>query len=374
MQFSCDKSQLMEIINTVQRAVMTKSTNPVLECIKITADARGSIVFTGNNMELCIDYNGDCNIPEGGTIALNSKMFGDIVRKLPEGIVYVSVNPENNATTIKCERSEFHIEGLEPKDFPQSPEFDGKYGFSISQLELKKILRQTLFAVATSPVKPILTGMLFEIENNMLTAVTLDGARLALRKCAVDSNGESFKFVVPSNTLRELLKILKDDEENVTVAVSEKHCLFEFEKYKVISRLLEGEFLKYRPLLSTPNSIEVVVETKVLAESLERASLLLSDEAMQKAKKPVKIRVAFEKMEINCITTKGSIHDVIPVHLKGDEIEIGFNYKYLLEAIRATEEDSVKLEMSSPNGSCFVRSIENHDNYTYIVQPIRLRS
>ena len=372
MKFICNKNQLTEIINTVQKAVMSKSTNPILECIKLDADARGKLVFTGNNMELCIEYHADCNIPEGGTIALNSKMFGDIVRKLPDGNVSVEVNEENNVTKIQCERSEFNIEGLEPNEFPTAPEFDGKYNFSITQIDLKKIIRQTIFATAASLVKPILTGMLFEINGNDLTVVTLDGARLALRRCKIDGTGESFKFVVPGNTLRELLKILKDDENKVDIKVSDKHCLFDFGDFKVITRLLEGEFLNYKPLLSTQNTIEVIVETRTFVESLERTALLLSDEAVQKAKKPVKIRLGFERMEINCLTAKGSIHDVIPVQLKGDELEIGFNYKYLIEALKATEEDVVKLEMSSPNASCFIRAVEDKDDFGFIVMALCL--
>lgn len=373
MKFICSKTQLTDIINTVQKAVMAKSTNPILECIKIDADAHGNLVFTGNNMDLCIEYHADCNIPEGGTIALNSKMFGDFVRKLPDGDVTVEVNEENNVTKIQCERSEINIEGLEPNEFPTAPEFDGKYNFAINQIELKKIIRQTIFAAATSLVKPILTGMLFEIDGNNLTVVTLDGARLALRKCSIEGSDKSYKFVVPGNTLRELLKILKDDESKVDIKVSDKHCLFNFGDFKVITRLLEGEYLNYKPLLSTQNTVEVIVETRTLAESLERTALLLNDEAVQKAKKPVKIRIGFEKMEINCLTAKGSIHDVIPVSIKGDDMEIGFNYKYLLEALKATEEDTVKLEMSSPNASCFIRAVDDKDEYAYIVQPIRLR-
>lgn len=372
MKFSCNKQQLLDVINTVQRAVPTKSTNPVLECIKIDADARGSIKFTGNNMELCIEYTTACDISEGGDIALDSRMFGDIVRRLPEGEVMVEVNEGNNVTKIQCGRSELNIMAMDSMEFPTTPEFDEKFSFAIKQTDLKKIIRQTIFAVSTNMTRPIQTGMLFEIENGILSAVAIDGVRLAIRKCGVDANQESFKFVVPGNTLRELLKILKDDEQNVIIKTSDKHCMFDFGYYKVITRLLEGDFLNYKPLLSTQNTIEVVTEVRSFCESLERAALLVNDDTIQKNDKvPVRIKIEFDRMEINCMTSKGRIHDVIPVELSGDGLEIGFNYKYLIDALKATEEESVKLEMSSPNASCFIRSVGDED-YVYIVQPIKL--
>lgn len=371
MKFICNKAQLLDIINTVQRAVPAKSTNPILECIKIDADARGSIQFTGNNMDLCIEYNSACDIELGGTIALDSKMFGDIVRRLPDGDVSVDVNEDNNVTKIQCGRSELNIKAFDSYEFPETPEFDEKYSFRISQAYIKKLIRQTIFAVSVNMARPIQTGMLFEVSDGKLSVVAVDGVRLALRYNEIEYSGEGFKFVVPGNTLRELLKILKDDDEKIEIKVSEKHCMFDFGYYKVITRLLEGNFLNYKPLLSTQNTIEIVVETRTLCESLERAALLVNDDTAKNDKVPVRIRIEFEKMEINCMTSKGRIHDVILAKLSGDEIEIGFNYKYLLDALRATEEEKVKLEMSSPNASCFIKSAAD-DDYIYIVQPIKL--
>lgn len=372
MKFICGKSQLLDIINTVQRAVPTKSTNPILECIKINADARGSICFTGNNMDLCIEYTSDCNIVRGGEVALDSKMFGDIIRKLPDDDISIDVNEENNVTKIQAGRTELNIRAFDSMEFPTTPEFDEKYSFSLNQLVLKKIVRQSIFAVSSNMARPIQTGMLFEVNGNRLTVVAVDGVRLALRNCEINSNGAEFKFVVPGNTLRELLKILKDDDEPVNIKISDKHCMFDFGYYKVITRLLEGDFLNYKPLLSTHNTIEIITEVRPLCDSLERASLLVNDDTVQKNDKvPVRLKPEMERMEINCMTSKGRIHDVIPIELTGDEIEIGFNYKYILDALRATEEEKVKLEMSSPNSSCFIRSV-GEDDYIYIVQPIRL--
>lgn len=372
MKFICGKSQMLDIINTVQRAVPTKSTNPILECIKINADARGSICFTGNNMDLCIEYTSDCNIIRGGEVALDSKMFGDIIRKLPDDDISIDVNEENNVTKIQAGRTELNIRAFDSMEFPTTPEFDEKYSFSLNQLVLKKIVRQTIFAVSSNMARPIQTGMLFEVNGSRLTVVAVDGVRLALRNCEINSNGAGFNFVVPGNTLRELLKILKDDDEPVNIKISDKHCMFDFGYYKVITRLLEGDFLNYKPLLSTHNTIEIITEVRPLCDSLERASLLVNDDTVQKNDKvPVRLKPEMKRMEINCMTSKGRIHDVIPIELTGDEIEIGFNYKYILDALRATEEEKVRMEMSSPNSSCFIRSV-GEDDYIYIVQPIRL--
>ncbi|MCX7714233.1 MAG: DNA polymerase III subunit beta [Clostridia bacterium] len=374
MKIICDKLQLLDIINTVQKAVSAKSTLPVLECIKIDAHADGRIVMTGNNLELCIEYGGVCTVSEGGNIAIDSKMFGEIIRRLPDGEVSVEVNEENNITKIVCGKSEFSIQALNAEDFPVVPEINEKYKLYIGQFALKKLIRQTIFAAATNNIRPVQSGVLFEVKDNTITAVAIDTVRLALRKQTVEASDYEFKFIVPGNTLRELLKILKDEDEKIEIMVSDKHCMFNFGYFKVFTRLLEGEFLNYKPILSASNGIEVVVDTKALAESLERASLLINDDASQKTERPpVRLKISYEKMEVNCITGRGRIHDVIPVQLSGDEIEIGFNYKFLLDALRATEEETVKFEMSSPHGSCFIRSLTDED-YVYIVQPVRLYS
>lgn len=375
MRFTCEKQQLLKIINTVQKAVSAKSIMPILECIKIDAYANDRLVITGNNLDLCIEYTDKCDITEGGSIAISSKMFGEIIRRLPDMTVSVKVNEENNVMTIKCGKSEFNIQGLSAPEYPDMPEINETYRLSLKQTSLKKMIRKTLFAVSqTEARKPVLTGSLFEIDTGVLSVVSTDGYRLAICKETVNSSLETKKFVIPGTTLREILKVLEDDEEKeVSIIVSDRNVMFEFENYKVISRILEGEFINYKPILTTPNSITVIADTTELSESLERASLLINDDMTAKAEKvPVRLNIIMDKIELTCMTGKGKVHDVVDVSVNGEEIEIGFNHKYLLEALRACEEDEVKMEFSNPRSSCFIRSNANDDSYTYMILPVRL--
>ena len=375
MKFICAKQQLLKIINTVQKAVSAKTILPILECIKIDADAAGTLTVTGNNLDLCIEYTDDCNIPEGGSIAISSKMFGEIIRRLPDGEVTVKINEENNVMTIKCGKSEFNIQGLSGLEYPAVPEINETYRFSVKQPSLKKMIRKTIFAVSQNEARrPVLTGSLFEIDTGVLSVVSTDGYRLAICRETVDSSLENKKFVIPGLTLREIFKVLEDDgEKNVTIIVSDRHVMFDFGNYKVVTRLLEGEYINYKPILSTPNSIVVIANTAELSSSLERASLLINDDISAKAEKvPVRLNILMDKIEITCMTGKGKVHDVVDVSVNGDDIEIGFNYKYLLEALRACEEEEVKMEFSNPRSSCFIRSNSNDDSYTFMILPVRL--
>lgn len=375
MKMICEKQQLSRIINTVQKAVSAKSIMPILECILIDANGSGELTITGNNLDLCIEYSDQCNIPEGGTIAISSKMFGEIIRRLPDGDVTVTVNEENNVMTIKCGKSEFNIQGLSGLEYPAMPEITENYRLTLKQPVLKKMIRKTLFAVSQNEArKPVLTGSLFEIDTGVLSVVSTDGYRLAICKEIVDASLENKKFVIPGLTLREILKVLEDDEEKkVSIIVSDRHVMFEFENYKVITRLLEGEYINYKPVLTTPNNIVVIANTHELSESLERASLLINDDISAKAEKvPVRLNILMDKIELTCMTGKGKVHDVVDVSVSGDDIEIGFNYKYLLEALRACEEEEVKMEFSNPRSSCFIRSNANDDSYTFMILPVRL--
>ena len=373
MKFTCHKIQLLDIINTVQKAVSAKSIMPILECVKIDADASGTLVVTGNNLDLCIEYSSACNVSEGGSIAISSKIFGEIIRRIPDDEVTVTVNEENNVTTIKCAKSEFNIQGLSAGEYPAVPAINEVYRLSMKQETLKKMIRKTIFAVSVNEArKPVLTGALFEVDTGVLSVVSSDGYRLALIKETVDASLEKKKFIIPGLTLRELLKVLKDGDETVDIVVSDRHVLFDFGADKVVTRLLEGEFINYAPILSTPNSIYVKVDTRSLSESLERASLLINDDMTAKAEKvPVRLNIALDQIEVTCITGKGKVHDVVEAEVRGDDIEIGFNYRYLLEALKACEEEEVKMEFSNPRSSCFIRSLEG-DSYTYMILPVRL--
>jgi DNA polymerase-3 subunit beta len=375
MKIICNKIQLLDIVNTVQKAISPKSTMPILECIKIDASGDGNVVITGNNLDLCIEYNTQCTVPEGGTIALTSKMFGEIIRRLPEGDVSIIVNEENNVTKIKSGVSEFNIQGLNSSEYPSAPVLDEKYRFTLTQDILKKLIRKTIsFVSLNEGKKPVLTGALFEIKNNYLNVVASDGHRLAVVKEELKESIADNKFVIPGSTLRELLKILKDDEEKVDIIVSDRNVLFDFGYFQVYTRLLEGDFLKYEAIISAVNTINVTVEKRYIMESLERALLLINDDISAKSenKVPVRFNIAYDKIEVSCITGKGQVNDTVNVELDGGELLIGFNCRFLLDALSACDEEKVKMEFSAPTSGCFIKSINDNSSYVYMVLPVRL--
>jgi len=251
MELSCTKNEMIDILNIVQRAVSTKSTLPIMECIKIDCYANEKAVFTGNNTELCIEYKEKLDITSGGSVAIASKMFGDIVRKLPDGDIKIIVDEANNVTTIKGGISEFNIQGLTADEYPSPPEITELDSFEISEKVLRDILRKLIvFVAVTEGKRPTLTGALFEIKGNTLTVVASDGHRLGVVKETLSKEMKDTRFIIPGSTLREMLKFLKDEDNLIRVAIAERHIMMEFEKFKVFTRVLEGDFLKYEPIIA----------------------------------------------------------------------------------------------------------------------------
>ncbi len=376
MEISCTKSKMIEILNIVQRAISSKNTLPIMECIKIDADARGRALFTGNDGDICIEYNAeDLNIKEGGSIALASRMFGDIVRKLPDGNISINVNEENSVTKIKGGISEFNIQGLISEEYPSPPVIEEKFSFLIDETKLKNIIKKIISFVATTEGKrPTLTGALFDIKGNELSVVASDGHRLAVVKEKIDTNLGELKFIIPGSTLRELLKILNDTENKVKIIVSDRHVLFNFESYDVYTRVIEGDFLRYEPIIAANNTITAKVNSKEFKEALERAILIINDDESTPDKRvPVKLNVGFDKIEISCMTPKGKVNDIVRAELNGGELTIGFNCRFLIEAISACDEEDIMIEFSTPTSGCFMKSLdENNSNYVFMILPVRL--
>ncbi len=373
MKIIFKKSVILEMINTVQKAVSAKSVMPILECIKIDAYLDGSVVMTANNLDICVEYNSKGEVLEPGTIAISSKMFGEIIRRFPDDDVLVSVNEDNNVMLLRCGRSEFNIQGLNSKDYPSVPEVEEIYNFSISHRNLKRMIRKTIFATSVNEAKrPILTGSLFEINTGVLTIASSDGYRIAKIESVVDSSLKDIKFVIPGLTLKELLKVLEDSDEKINIVIAKRYVKFCFEGFIIFSRLLEGEYINYKPIFNTPNAIVVNVNTRDLSESIERTALIINDDIMAKNEKvPVRLKISNDKIEMSCSTGKGKTSDMIEVSKIGEDIEIGFNHRYLLEALRCCEDEMVRIEMSNPKGACFIKPTENND-YIYMVLPVRL--
>lgn len=376
MKFECPKSVLNEIVNIVQKSIASKTSHPILECIKIDAQSDGHVVFTSNSIELCIEFTSQINVTEEGTVALPSKIFGEIVRRLPEGEVKVSSDRKNYITDIECEQSIFNIQGMGIEEFPSVPIVDEEYRTKISQKELKQIIRKVFpFISPMETRKPVLTGALFDFKGDVLSVVGTDSHRLAVINTKVDINSLPKKFVVPGITLSKISQLLTDDEESsVEIIVSDKNIMFDFGCFQVYSRLLEGEFLKYEVILSAANAIKIKADKESIVNSFERASLIINDDLSSKTenKMPVRLNINYNKIEISCKTVKGYVNDTVTVDQEGGDLLIGLNCKFMLDALNACDDENVIMEFSAPTSGCFIKPEDGSDKYTFMVLPVRL--
>ncbi|MGN0643206.1 MAG: DNA polymerase III subunit beta [Huintestinicola sp.] len=367
MKFSCKQSVLNEAVVNVSRAVPAKSPVNALEGIKMYLD-RNVLELTGYDLELGIQTKIEVESEDHGEFTVNAKLFSEIIRKMPSETVTIEID-ERLKTTIKGENAEYNILALSADDYPSIPECDKSDSFTISQSVLKNMISQTIFAVSVSDNKPILTGELFDISDGIFNLVAIDGFRLAVRTEKF-ANDDRHHFVVKAKALSEVSKLLKDeDDKNVNVYISKKHVIFDINGYMVISRLLEGEFHNYKGSIPSNHSTEIVLSTKDLISSLERCSLLI----VEQTKAPVKCIFEDGMVKISCSTSLGKLSDVIPVEITGQRVEIGFNCRFLLDALKASESDKVKLLLNGGLSPMKIVPLEG-DSYTFLVLPVRLKA
>ena len=368
MKFSCEKALLQAAISTTSRAVSPKSSIPALEGILL--EAGNDLRLTGYNLETGIRTIVPADIREEGTLVLGARLFGEIVRKLPDDIV--TFQSENYMVNIKCGMSEFNILGTDPEEFPELPTVEYQNSLILPQSRLKAMISQTLFAVSDNESRPIHTGSLFEVDSNGLTIVSVDGYRLALRHEAIDKKegAETFSFVVPGAALSEVEKICSDVDEPASVTQGARHVMFKVGDTMLVSRRLEGEFLAYRQAIPRNNTIHVEGETRALLSSIDRVSLIISD----KLKSP--LRCLFDSNLLK-ISTKTAICDAYyecPHSADGGGLEIGFNNKYLMDALKAAPADKVRLELTTGVSPCVILPTEGEENFLYMVLPVRLKA
>lgn len=366
MRIVCSRLNLMEGINIVQKAVSTKTTMPILEGLLL--EASDQFKLTGNDLEIGIESYVEADIQSRGSIVLNSKMLGDIVRRLPDSEVLIEVK-ENNLTIIECENSHFEIKGLSAAGFPALPSIVKQNAFALSQRLVRDMIKQTIFAISVDENRPILTGSLIECKNQELTFVSIDGFRLALRKSSIENEVANFSVVVPGKTLNEIVKILQPVEDDVIIYSSNNQIMFDLGNCKIVSRLLEGEYLNYKNIIPQDHETKVRVQTKFLLSSIERASLV----TMEEKKFPVKFSITDEKIIMSSNTEIGAVREEVRVEMAGSRMEIGFNPRYFIDALKVIDDEAVDIHFTSSVGPCTIRPVEN-DRYAYMILPVRIKN
>lgn len=366
MKFTCEKLLLQDAIASCIHAVSSKSTITALEGLLITAGEH--VTISAYNFKTAIIKNFDATVYKQGSYVLNARIFYDIVRKLPDDIIEITVE-DNFTTTIKSGASEYNIIATSADEFPELPSCIRRSGIKIKNNVMKSLIDQTVFAVSDNETRPIHTGCLFEGQGNSLTVVAVDGYRLALRREEIENeSGESFKFVVPGDTLKDILRLLPEDDETTVIYPDQKHALFEIDSTIVITRLLEGEFLDYNRAIPQNSKVSVTVDVRALRESIERVSLIISE----RLKNPIRCIFFDSSVKISCITALGKAYDEASISQCPDEIEIGFNNKYILDALKACTDDTVVLGLTDGVSPAVIRPADG-DKYIYMVLPVRLK-
>lgn len=365
MKIQCQKSDLLNGVNIVLKAIPVKSTMPILECLIIEV-SNNSIKLIANDMELGIETLVNGTILESGTVALNAKIFSEIVRRLPDNEVNISTD-QNYVTEIICEKAKFSISGRSGDEFPFLPQIEKNNPIVLSQFSLKEIIRQTVFSISDNESNKIMTGELFEIKKNELRVISLDGHRISIRKVLLNDEYEDHKVIVPGKTLSEISKILSGEVSSmVNIFFTDKHALFEFDNTVVLTRLIEGEYYRIDQMLSSDYETKVTINKKEFQNCIERASLLIRE----MDKKPVIMDIGNNNFELKINTAIGSMNEEIDITMEGKDIMIGFNPKFLLDALRVIEDETVDIYFINAKAPCFIRDKEQ--SYIYLILPVNI--
>ena len=365
MKIICSKSNLLKSVSISLKAVPSKTTMPILECILIDATTN-QIKFTTNDMELGIETIVEGTIEEKGMVALNAKIFYEIIRRLPDNDVTIKTD-EKFAATITCEKAKFNIPGKSGEDFAYLPMIERDEPLTISQYTLKNMIYQTIFSIAVNDNNKLMTGELFEIKDNYLKIVSLDGHRIAIRRMELKKNYSDRKVVVPGKTLNEVSKILSGElDDLVNIYFSKNHILFEFDQTIVVSRLIEGEYFRIDQMLSSDYETKININKKEFLDCIDRATLLVREGE----KKPIIIEITDNSMELRIDSAMGSMNESIDIVKEGKDILIGFNPRFLIDALKVIDDETINIYLVNPKAPCFIR--DDEENYTYLILPVNI--
>lgn len=367
MKIVCKKSNLLNGLQIVTKAVPSKTTMPILNCILVDA-SNEMIKLTANDMDLGIDTTIEGQIVEPGLIALEAKILLEIIRKLPDNDITIETDEKLNAY-ISCENSLFNIVGKSGEDYTYLPQIERSNPVILSQFSLKEVIRQTIFSIADNDSNKIMNGELFEIKDDILKVVSLDGHRISIRKIVMKNSYDSIRVIVPGKTLNEISKILTGEaDKDVNIYFTTKHIIFEFDNTVVVSRLIEGEYFKVDQMISSDYETKVTINKKDLLDCIDRATLLVKEGD----KKPIIIDIKDEKMELRINSTIGSMNETIVIDKEGKDLMIGFNPKFMIDALKVIDNEYIDIYMVNPKAPCFIR--DNDDTFVYLILPVNFNA
>lgn len=372
MKIIFEKDKMIKALNSVTKAVATKTTMPILEGILIQTN-NDDIKLTCYDKELGIEYIiKENNVLEQGSTIVNAIMFSEIIRKLPDTNITISIN-ENNLLVIECEGSVYKLATMNPDDFPQLPEINVENSIELEQNTLKDMIRKTIFAISTEENRPVFTGCLFEVKNNKLNVVAVDGFRLAWKSKILNTKTNDFEAVIPGRTLQEINKILIDSFDLIKLGIAKNQALFEIENCKIVTRLLDGEFLKYSEVIPKKWETRVRVNKNLISNCFERISLISSSSMEKEKRYPVKLNVEVGKIKISCTNQTGDAKEEIFTTTEGQDLEAGFNPKFFLDVFRNIDDEEVYIDFGTSISPSVIRSIEDDGDYQYMILPVRLK-
>lgn len=367
MKITCNAYDLSNACSIVQRATSTKTAIPSVEGILLSAE-NGILTLTGYDLEMGITTSIPCTVEESGKIVVSAHMFSETIRKLPDKPVHIDSDLRQIAE-IKCFEFKTKIIGVSAEDYPELPSIIGGYNVELNQPLLKDMIKKTIFSVAQKDTKVVHTGVKFEIGDNHIRLIAVDGVRLAIRDENIEYTGKELSFVVPAKTLSEVLKLLSDDEETVSILIGQRHIIFKIGSFEIISRLLDGEFLNYKAAIPTSTKTVVSVNTMEFLESIDRTSLILAD----RLKSPIKCVFSNNSIMLSSNAAIGASSDKVSVEIEGDDCTIGFNNKYMIDVLRVCDTDRVRIMLNGPVSPILIVPCEG-DSFIFLILPVRLKN
>ncbi len=370
MKFSVEKDKMLKGINSVVKAVASKTTMPILEGILIQTNDN-DIKLTTYDLEIGIEYVMNCEVKEQGSTVVNAVTFSEIIRRLPDTDISIYIN-ESNLLVIECEGSLYKLATMNPNEFPELPKIEVENSLMLEQNVLKNMIRKTIFAVSNEENRPIFTGCLFEVKDNKLNVVSVDGFRLALKSNFIQSKVDNFKAVIPGKTLNEVNKIITDSYDFVTIGIAKNQAVFEMDNCKIVTRILDGEFLNYNSVIPSGWETRTKVNKNNLQNCFERISLISSSSSEKEKKYPVKVTIDAGKVLISCTNQTGDAKEEMYVETEGKNLEIGFNPKYFLDALKVIEDEEIYVDFGTSISPAVIRPVDD-SAYTYMILPIKLK-